>query len=160
MMDEKAYHWEGRYIPIAIQPDEKHRAFYLVVHGRAGEDAIRNPGYTFRFYRSRDNGSWDEIEPKDFPKHLAIQNTGLKRQDGPLNEYAIVRHMDPAEPAFHQSLTAALWAFLADPDDKTGKNRKPSEEALREYKKTWIRPPPKYRLDGAPWIDDPFSQTN
>lgn len=158
--DDREYHWEGPYIPVAIQPEQKHRAYYLVVHDRASDDALRNPGYLFRFYRSRDDGAWDEIEPKDFPKHLAIQNMGLKRQNGPVNEFGVVKRLNPAEPEFRKSLTAALWVFLEDPTDTTGKNKEPSEETLKEYKKKWVRPPPKYRLDGAPWVEDPFSVNN
>jgi hypothetical protein len=153
---EKKYRWEGPYIPIAIQPDDD-GAVYLVVYDRESEEASRRRGYFFRIYRSRGSGSWDEIAPKDFPKHLALQNTWLLASNGVgmdgrvENQYEIVAQMDPADPWFRRSLTASLWSFVVDPSDKTDKNKEPSESFLREYKEKWIRPIGPYRPDGAPW---------
>ena len=77
-IDEEEYRWEGPYIPIAIQQDRDHTV-YLIVYDRESEEA-RWPkihpigGYYFRIYKSNAANSWDEIGPKELPRHLAIQN--------------------------------------------------------------------------------------
>jgi hypothetical protein len=147
---ETKYRWEGPYIPIAVQPDED-GAIYIVVYDRESEESRQTLDTMFRMYRSRGTDSWDEIAPKEFPKHLAIQNTWLNAHNGSLDEYELVAKMEPAEPWFRRSLTAALWAFLEDPSDKTDRNKEPLESAVREYKAKWIRPIGAYRPDGAPW---------
>jgi len=136
-IDGKTYRWEGPYIPIAIQPD-KDDTVYVVVYDRESEESKRHPtDFWFRLYRSRDGRTWDEIGPKEFPKHLAIQNTWLNEHNGELNEYEIVAKMDPKDPWFLRSFTAALWRLLESPDE----TRKDFvESAAREYKATWIRP--------------------
>jgi hypothetical protein len=145
---EKIYRWEGPYIPIAIQPDED-GTIYIVVYDRESEEASRTRGYFFRIYRNRGTKSWDEIGPKDFPKHLAIQNTWLHAHNGDLNEYELVAKMDPKEPWFRRSLTANLWDFLDCPELRTGSEA--TEIFVRDFKAQWIRPIGPYRPDGAPW---------
>jgi len=153
---DKDYRWEGPYIPIAIQTDQKFSAIYIVVYDRESEEARRSSGRMFRIYRNRGVDSWDEIAPKDFPKYLAIQNTWLRKNNGVgmdgavLNEYALVSGMDPKDPWFCSSLTASLWDLLENPNNKTGKEES-TESAVRAYKEKWIRPSPAYRPDGAPW---------
>jgi hypothetical protein len=140
----KNYRLEGPYIPIAVQPDED-GSVYVVVFDRESEKAGQRR-YFFRIYRNRGTNSWDEIRPDEFPKHLAIQNTWLHKNNGGINEYELVTKMDPAEPWFQRSLTAALWCQLDRPE-----LNEPTERFVREYKTKWIRPIGKYRPDGAPW---------
>lgn len=135
----KEYRWEGAYIPIVIQPDES--GVYIAVYDR------ETPGESsrFRLYRNRDAAAWDEIDPKDFPKHLAIQNTWLSEDNGilpdhtVLNEYDLVEKMDPAQAWFRRSFTAQLWTYLEDPSFRVGGEGK--ESSLREYKAKWIKTP-------------------
>jgi hypothetical protein len=146
----KEYRWEGPYIPIAIQPD-KDNTVYLVVFDR--ESDFSHPG--FRLYRATSQSKWEEIPPAQFPKHLAIQNTWLRKNNGigmdgkVLNEYQVVSEMDPGFIWFRESLTAKLWSCLDDPNFSY--NNSPSEKFVRQFKAKWIRPLPAYRPDGAPW---------
>jgi hypothetical protein len=135
-VDDKEYRWEGPYIPIAVQPDKD--AVYIVVFDRETPGDCR-----FRLYRNITTATWLEITPKDFPRHLAIQNTWLRtnngiRMDGTVvNEYDIVAKMDPGSYDFCGSLTAKLWDYLENPDFDY--NDSLLEGFLREYKTKWIR---------------------
>jgi tetratricopeptide (TPR) repeat protein len=137
----KQYRWEGKYIPIAVQPDEK--AVYIAVYDRETKDYDRPT--RFRLYRSNSPTDWTEIAPKEFPKHLAIQNTWLREDDGILSDgttsdqYDLVAKMDPSAPWFRRSLTAKLWGYLEDP--KFNIEREPSEEFVKKFKAKWIRMP-------------------
>ena len=141
------YRWEGAFIPIAIQPDTT--AVYVVVYDR------ETPGGSsrFRLYRSITPTSWAEIAPKDYPRHLAIQNTWLRANNGILpdrtvhNEYDVVANMDPAEPWFRRSLTAKLWSYLDDP--AFSMEHEPSEDSVRQFKAKWIRTPEEKPSQGA-----------
>ncbi len=126
----KQYNWQGPYIPIAVQPDGGR--FYLVVFDR--ESA---PPVYFRFYRSGETAKWEEIKAKEFPRHLAIQNTWLRKVNPAINEYEIVERLDPTDPSFQSSLTAQLWNYLENPTFRF--NEFPSEAFLKQFKATWIR---------------------
>lgn len=130
------YCWEGPYIPIAIQPDQD-GTFYIAVFDR--ETA---PG-KFRLYRKTTTCQWQEIDRKDFPRHLAIQNTWLSEENGirndhtVVNEYEIVANMNPADIDFRRSLTAKLWSYLENPGFSTFEDV--PETFLQKYKSKWIR---------------------
>ena len=126
----KQYNWQGPYIPIAVQPNGGR--FYLVVFDR--ESA---PPVYFRFYRSGETAKWEEIKAKEFPRHLAIQNTWLRKVNPAINEYEIVERLDPTDPSFQSSLTAQLWNYLENPTFRF--NEFPSEAFLKQFKARWIR---------------------
>jgi hypothetical protein len=136
------YQLEGPYTPIAVQPDED-GTVYVVVYDRESEKSVQRH-YFFRIYRNRGTESWDEIKPDEFPKHLAIQNTWLNRDNGGVNEYKLVAKMDPADGWFRLSLTAALWCQLDRPE-----LTEPTESFVREFKTKWIRPISQQSPDGV-----------
>jgi hypothetical protein len=136
-LDDKTYRWEGKFIPIAIQADQT--GVYIVVFDR--ETSWDRLG--FRIYRAATPSTWDEIPAARFPKHLAIQNTWLRKNNGirmdgtVVNQYEIVAKMDPASADFRESLTAKLWSFLEDPNFVFNNDPLP-EEFVRTFKSKWI----------------------
>jgi hypothetical protein len=140
----RAYRWEGRYIPIAVQIDET--GPYIVVFDRETSPNLLG----FRIYRATGPSRWKEIRPAEFPKHLAVQNTWLRRNNGVgadgkvLNEYELVAKMDPREYWFRESLTAKLWRCLDDPKANSFLSPElafgeiPSEDFVRQFKARWI----------------------
>ena len=140
------YRWEGKYIPIAVQRDLT--GVYIVVFDRETSPNLLG----FRIYQATGPSTWKEVRPADFPKHLAIQNTWLRENNGigergkALNEYELVTKMDPGEFWFRHSLTATLWSCLDDPKaDSLLKpvlsfGETPSEDFVRQFKAKWIQP--------------------
>jgi hypothetical protein len=133
------YRWDGAYIPIAIQPDNT--GVYIAVFDRETKDYYHPT--RFRLYRSTTPTTWEEIGSKDFPRHLAIQNTWLSRDHAigeganPMpNDYEIVAMMDTAYSWFQRSLTAKLWSYLENP--QFDMERDVPEAFLRQYKAKWI----------------------
>jgi hypothetical protein len=124
------YHWENPYTPIAIQPDRDGQV-YLVVYDRETKDYHRPT--RFRIYRAITTSRWQEIDPREFPKHLAIQNLWFRD-----NEREIARQMNPQEVWFRRSLMAKLWNYLEHPDDFR-MDDEPSEEFVRQFKEKWIQ---------------------
>ncbi|GAA0723964.1 hypothetical protein GCM10009430_28000 [Aquimarina litoralis] len=63
-----SYKHKTPYIPISIKYENQ--SFYIIYYDR--ETDINNT--TFKFFKSVENGDFEEINTSDFPKHLAIQN--------------------------------------------------------------------------------------
>jgi hypothetical protein len=142
---ENKYRWEGPHTPIAIQADED-GTVYIVAFDRESEEAMprRHSHPMFRIYRSHNDDSWAEITPKEFPRHLAIQNRQCASfsdgsDDDRSNVLAVIERMNPAELEFRSSLNGELWVFLEDPSGKA-LDGTPSVDFAREFKAKWIRP--------------------
>ena len=146
--DGKTYHWEGAYVPIAVQLDPT--GAYIVVFDRETDFSHLR----FRLYRASSPTQWEEINPPQFPKHLAIQNTWLRENNGigmggkVQNEYEIVALMDPGDYWFRESLTGRLWSYLAEANFDY--NAIPSEDFVRRFKKDWIQGAGHQRPQNAP----------
>ena len=66
------YFHETPYIPVVLKMYQKQ--FYVVYYDRE----TYTPLTTYRFYKSIDKRHFKEVEPINFPKHVAIQNRWFK----------------------------------------------------------------------------------
>lgn len=128
-LDGTLYTWHGmdeRPFIFAF----KNGLLYLVAFDRTDRGAIR-----FRYYRSNSIHRFEEIEPKEFPKELAIQNAWLHKDDREL----LVK-MDPDAYWFRESLTACVWNHLEYGYDYSGPSGHwaPAAVFVREYKRKYI----------------------
>ena len=60
----------------------------------------------YRFYKTDKDGNTKEIKAKEFPKHLAVQNSWLDKKNR-----LLLKEMD-IEGEFSNSLTAKLWVRI------------------------------------------------
>ncbi|HEY1052192.1 MAG TPA: hypothetical protein VGE39_20615 [Prosthecobacter sp.] len=132
--DGQKFVWEGGYTPILLQFDGTNPL--VVVFDRESDDIKK---YDFRYFR-RTDGAWKQLPLNQFPRRLAHQNLWLSHdygltEQGPLDEYDIVKRHDPDDVHFRRHLMANLWFCIA-----TGKTYRESEkeditaEFLREFK--------------------------
>jgi len=88
------------FIPIVIKLYKEN--FYLVYYDR--ETDIHNPGY--RFYKSNKKGDFKEMNPTEFPKHLAIQNRFWSDNDTPEDLVGLIPEK------LKSTTTAHLWYLI------------------------------------------------
>lgn len=104
---DSQYKWEGSFIPICLQFDDKTPV--LIVFDRETDFSH----ITFRYFR-HEQSRWNELPLTQFPRSLALQNLWLKSQNGyregrHINEFEIVKKLDPNDIDFQVSLTANVW---------------------------------------------------
>jgi len=127
--------WEGPYIPIVLDFDNNYP--FLVAFDRESDVKAK-----FRFYRF--DKVWMEIEPDNFPKHIAIQNMWLSEDNGyyddmVINEYIIVEKLDANHYPFRCSLTAKMWQKLSKNVKYSESDHEVDTTLLEQYKLKYIR---------------------
>lgn len=97
--------------------------FYLVYYDR--ETDFHN--ITYRFYKSTKWGSFEEINPTTFPKHIAIQNRFWYESDAKYNLVGL------KPEKMLGSTTASMWYMIAGEPEIDS-----YEEFLKDYKEKYI----------------------
>jgi len=114
------------FIPIIVKLYKEH--FYLVYYDR--ETIPRET--TYKFYKSSNNGNFEEINPSQFPKHLAIQNRFWSKSGDKPEDLA---GLQPEKLV--STTTAYLWYNYLTKDEQ--KNYEyASIDFIKEYKEKYI----------------------
>jgi hypothetical protein len=95
----------------------------------------------FRYYKF--DKKWIDIEPKEFPKSITIQNLGLEKENGfingkALNEYEMCWELDTTFGPFQRSLTAKIWFELGTGTKYYEAPDRINEDYLQKFKLKYI----------------------
>jgi hypothetical protein len=129
--NSNAYSFETPHTPFIITADADHA--YVVCFDR--ETSFEKT--TFRYFRSGASERFTEIDRREFPKHLAIQNWWWGKGREGDEERARAEAMDPKDVWFCRSLTARVWLHI-EQGIHYYENIEPSEQFVALYKQTHI----------------------
>jgi hypothetical protein len=106
---KKDYLYISNFNPIVLN------CFNSTIYIIAFDRFTNFPKIFFRYYKY--DKKWIEIESRDFPKSVAIQNIGLEKENGfingkAVNEYEICSELDTSFGPFQNSITAKIWFEL------------------------------------------------
>ncbi len=118
---------ETPYIPVVLKMYQKQ--FYVVYYDR--ETYLRET--TFRFYKSTQAGDFKEIEPTEFPKHLAIQNRWFKGYDSDPNDLVGL-----VPKKIKGTMTSKIWYMIEGKENKFTHNTPVHLDFIKQYKEKYI----------------------
>ncbi len=122
--DKINYLHKTPFIPIVIKLYKEN--FYLVYYDRETDfDNI-----TYRFYKSTKKGDFKEINPSEFPKHIAIQNRFWSSTNKPEDLIGLIPEK------LVNTTTTYLWYLIEGKPEKY--NWDTRIEFIKEYKEKYI----------------------